>query len=216
MLQLMIDSFVSFLTNLVVFGAVPLVWWLIFHRKKESFFRFVGLQRPRLALPVWALVVFLAVYALHYQFGDALLLPLVDDATLAAIAASENVTGNELAGLGAAGIPAAVITGLLANGFCEELLYRGFILKRFKARIGTWGAIVVTAVLFGLMHNGLMLLAGIPASLPYHIATFLFPAVGALLLGFANEKLFNGSIWPGILLHGLGNTISYLYGAFAA
>ena len=56
-----------------------------------------------------------------------------DPSVMEAIANSENAVGSTYAGLGAAAIPAAVIAGLFANGFCEELLYRGFILKAHQA-----------------------------------------------------------------------------------
>ena len=64
------------------------------------------------------------------------------------------------------------------------------------------------------MHNVLFILADLPVDLTYHIASAAFTFLGAFLLGFANEKVFNGSIWPSILLHGLGNTTSYILEAF--
>ena len=64
------------------------------------------------------------------------------------------------------------------------------------------------AVLFGLMHNALFLLAGLDVGLWYHTLMFLFTGAGALLLGWLNEKIYNGSIIPGILFHGAGNFIS--------
>lgn len=70
------------------------------------------------------------------------------------------------------------------------------------------------AVLFGLMHNALFLLAGLDVGLWYHTLMFLFTGAGALLLGWLNEKIYNGSIIPGILLHGAGNFISSMLVAF--
>lgn len=70
------------------------------------------------------------------------------------------------------------------------------------------------AVLFGLMHNALFLLAGLDVGLWYHTLMFLFTGAGALLLGWLNEKIYNGSIIPGILFHGAGNFISSMLVAF--
>lgn len=70
------------------------------------------------------------------------------------------------------------------------------------------------AVLFGLMHNALLLLAGLHVGLWYHTLMFLFTGAGALLLGWLNEKIYNGSIIPGILFHGAGNFISSMLVAF--
>ena len=49
----------------------------------------------------------------------------------------------------------------------------------------------------------------------YHTLTFLFTGTGALLLGWLNEKIFNGSIIPSILLHGGGNFLASMLIAFA-
>lgn len=70
------------------------------------------------------------------------------------------------------------------------------------------------AVLFGLMHNALFLLVGLDVGLWYHTLMFLFTGAGALLLGWLNEKIYNGSIIPGILFHGAGNFISSMLVAF--
>ena len=177
---LVLDSAGKFTGNIVVLGFVPLVGWLLFHRKKESFPKFVGLYKPKLNMPVSVLIIICAAYA---PFAKDAVLFFVDDATLKVIAESGSISGNTFTGLGVMAIPAALITGLFANGFCEELLYRGFILKQAKAKIGATGAIIVTAVLFALMHNGMVLIAGIPVSISYHIITFIVPFVGAYCLG---------------------------------
>ena len=44
---------------------------------------------------------------------------------------------------------------------------------------------------------------------------FLFTGMAALLLGWLNEKIYNGSILPSILLHGAGNFISSMLTAFS-
>jgi hypothetical protein len=49
----------------------------------------------------------------------------------------------------------------------------------------------------------------------FHIVLFTFTRVGALLLGLLNEKIYNGSIVPSILLHGAGNFIASMLVAFA-
>lgn len=71
------------------------------------------------------------------------------------------------------------------------------------------------AVLFGLMHNILYILVGLDVGLWYHILTFVFTGMGALLLGWLNEKIYNGSIIPSIVLHGAGNFIATMLVAFS-
>ena len=64
------------------------------------------------------------------------------------------------------------------------------------------------------MHNVLYLAAGIPVGMAYHALMFAFTGTGALLLGFLNEKIYNGSIISSIILHGLGNFIGSMGVAF--
>ena len=97
----------------------------------------------------------------------------------------------------------------------EEILYRGFLCKRLCGKTGIVGGIILQAVLFGLMHNILYIAAGLDVGLWYHTLTFLFTGTGALLLGWLNEKIFNGSIIPSILLHGGGNFLASMLIAFA-
>jgi membrane protease YdiL (CAAX protease family) len=86
--------------------------------------------------------------------------------------------------------------------------------KRLCNKFGTVKGIIIQAVLFGLMHNVMYILAGLDVGLWYHTLMFAVTGVGALLLGWLNEKIFNGSIIPSILLHGAGNFISSMLVAF--
>lgn len=116
--------------------------------------------------------------------------------------------------MGVAAIVPALITNFIANGVAEEILYRGFLCKRLCGKIGTIKGVILQAVLFALMHNVLYLVAGVPVGLSYHALMFVFTGTGALLLAYLNEKIYNGSIIPSIILHGLGNFITSMLVAF--
>ncbi len=99
----------------------------------------------------------------------------------------------------------AFLTLVIMAPLAEELLFRGYFLGRLSARISKWLAVVVTAVIFGLMHllggdeSGLVLQWGAAAD------TF---AVG-LILG--SLRLVTGSIWAGVILHALKNGIAFYF-----
>lgn len=211
MVQMILSNLVSAAVMFCVCAAVPFVWWLVTARKKEHFFRWLGFYKPKLQCPVWVLLLFAVVYYVFWNFDFTV---LFDQASLNAMADSENVAANVYTGLGAAAILPALVENFLGNGLPEELFFRGFLTKRFNARFGEKAGFVLQAVCFGLMHNLLYLAAGIPVSLQCHAVLFLFTGGGALLLGFLNEKLCNGSILPGILLHGLGNFVATMLTAF--
>lgn len=210
-MQLVISS-ITTIVNLIVFSLLPIIWWFFRHRKEEGFFRWIGFFKPQLKSKWWVLLIFAILYYFFYNFDFT---QFVSPETLEYIENSASVSANVFAGIGVAAILPAFIENFIANGVAEEILYRGFLCKRLISKIGLVKGIILQAVLFGLMHNILYILAGLDVGLWYHILTFIFTGMGALLLGWLNERIFNGSIIPGILLHGAGNFIASLLVAFA-
>jgi sodium transport system permease protein len=81
---------------------------------------------------------------------------------------------------------------------CEEFFFRGFVLGSLH-RLSTSMAIIVSSVLFGLMHvltsNVLMVERFLPTAL-----------IGVLLAVIA---LRTGSIWPGMIFHAIHNGLQF-------
>lgn len=209
---MIVSSITTAIINLIVFSLIPFIWWFCRYRKKEKFIRWIGIYTPHLKSKWWVLMIFAVLYYFFYNFDFT---RLVDASTLEYLENSESVSSNAFAGLGIAAILPALIENFIANGVAEEVLYRGFLCKRFCVKLGTVRGIILQAVLFGLMHNALYLLAGLDVGLWYHTLSFVFIGTGALLLGWLNEKIFNGSILPSILLHGAGNFITTMLIAFS-
>lgn len=205
------SSITTTIANLVVFSLLPIIWWFFRHRKEEGFFRWIGFFKPQLKSRWWVLLIFAILYYFFYNFDFT---QFVSPETLEYIENSASVSSNVFAGVGVAAILPAFIENFIANGVAEEILYRGFLCKRLCTKAGLVKGIFLQAVLFGLMHNILYILAGLDVGLWYHILTFVFTGMGALLLGWLNEKIFNGSIIPSILLHGAGNFIASMLVAF--
>ena len=84
----------------------------------------------------------------------------------------------------------ALFVVAIVPAICEELVFRGIVLNGLRSR-GKWVAVLLSALLFGLMHNNI-------EQLPY---TF---ALGVVLGTLAYET---GSILPGILTHAMNNAI---------
>ena len=208
---LIASSVLTAIINMIVFSLIPLVWWLCRYRKKEGFFKWIGIYKPQLKCQWWLLLIFAVLYYFFYNFDFT---QFVDANTLDYIENSSSVSVNAFAGIGVAAIFPALIENFIANGVAEEILYRGFLCKRFCNKFGDVQGILLQAILFGLMHNAIYLLAGLSVGIWYHTLTFVFTSTGALLLGWLNEKLFNGSIIPSIILHGAGNFITTMLIAF--
>lgn len=210
-MELILSSITTMIVNLIIFSIIPLIWWLVFHRKKANFFTWLGFKKPHLEAKWWMLLIFAVLYFFFYHFDFTV---FISEEAMEVLENSDSIADNVYKGLGFAAVIPALIENFIANGVAEEILYRGFLCKRLCSKFGTVPGLVVQAVLFGLMHNALYILAGIPVDFSYHLLMFLFTGTGALLLGFLNEKIYNGSLWPSILLHGMGNFIGSLCTAF--
>lgn len=207
MLELIIESISTIISNIIIFVSIPFIWWLIRYRKKVSFLKWVGLIKPKLNSNWMWIIVFIIAYSFFYLFDFTI---FMDEKSLEVMQSSENVSVNIYTGLGFIAIIPALLKTFIANGLCEEVLFRGFICKRFVNKFGKTLGVIIQGILFGLMHNAIYMLTGIEVSIQFHIVLFIFTGMGGLLLGVLNEKIYNGSIIPSICLHGLGNFISNL------
>ncbi|HET9232560.1 MAG TPA: type II CAAX endopeptidase family protein, partial [Candidatus Eisenbacteria bacterium] len=95
---------------------------------------------------------------------------------------------------GGANLLTAILVFAVVPGICEEILFRGLVLRGLATRLNPLMAIAWTAVLFGAFHFDLYRL------LPTMVLGFL---LGGLVW-------LTGSLWPAILLHAANNTIAVL------
>lgn len=92
---------------------------------------------------------------------------------------------------------AAVLWGLVfsfANGFLEELWLRAIFLKRFEPFLGIGGSVLLTSIVFSVIHAGATYLT--PIAIPFMLAnTFTL----GLACGYLMMK--SDSIWGPTLIH---------------
>ncbi|MCM3293202.1 CPBP family intramembrane metalloprotease [Paenibacillus sp. MER 180] len=88
-----------------------------------------------------------------------------------------------------------VISAGIISPVYEEIFYRGFIYRWLRTRVGIGGATLLSALIFTAAH---------------YPTTNAMPVnfVGGVLFAWAYER--TGSVWPGILVHGITNTIGVL------
>lgn len=102
----------------------------------------------------------------------------------------------DAASAGLFSLTVTVAFGGLLTPLGEEALFRG-VIAQFLLRWGTWVGVVVSAALFALAH-------GINAVMPL---AFVIGISTGLLLRLSN------SIWPGVLVHVVYNSLGILYHA---
>lgn len=92
---------------------------------------------------------------------------------------------------------AALVWGLVfsvANGFMEELWLRGILLRPLQGTIGLGGAVLLTSIIFALLHATATYLP--PIAIPFYVAnTFTL----GLACGYLTIK--TDSLWGATLIH---------------
>ena len=106
-----------------------------------------------------------------------------------------------------AAMPAALIYSLV-NSFMEELWFRGLFLGEYKKLLGGGMAILLTALLFTIMHFGMTYASG---------AERIQLLAGIFYLGVATAYIMvkTKSLWGAVLLHTVADVV-LLLGFFAA
>ena len=198
MTGLFLNELIGALLQLLLFSLLPFITWLIFYRKKESFLKWIGLKKVEHA-GKWQITIMAVIMATALYIGLMILaIKMLPDGLTTA--------GSGFAGKGIAAFPAVMVYGFIRTGLSEEILFRGFLLKRISERFGFVSADTIQALLFGLLHGipfGLItdnVLVGV-------IMTLLPGAIGCFL-GWLNEKRCAGSIVPSWLLHGFINVLT--------
>ena len=141
----------------------------------------LGVRKVNLPMLLWGVVVLLA--------SSVVLEPLL---MLFPKEEYQNVT--DMVGLGGW----AILSVVVCAPVLEEILFRGLIFESCKERFGSGAAVLVSALLFGLVH-------GVPVQI-----------INAFVVGliFGYVYLRTGSLLSVILLHVVNNGIAYISLAF--
>ena len=113
---------------------------------------------------------------------------------------------------GASAIPAVLLYAIVKTALAEEIIFRGFLLKRISAKFDFTVGNIMQSVLFGIMH-GIMFFSSV--GMVKAIIIVAFTGGIGWFMGFINEKKANGSIIPSWCIHSAANIFSALSSAFS-
>jgi membrane protease YdiL (CAAX protease family) len=118
---------------------------------------------------------------------------------------------SDFSGLGFAAIPAILVYAAFNTALPEEILFRGFLLKRMQNKLRFPVANGIQALLFGLLHAVMFFnLVGAVKT----VIILAFTTVIAWFMGYVNEKNADGSILPSWIIHMIANIFSGVCAAF--
>ncbi|EEY79649.2 hypothetical protein HMPREF0847_01826 [Streptococcus sp. 2_1_36FAA] len=198
----LIQQMTNALIQIVLFMLLPFIWWFVTARRKSSFLDWIGFKplKDTGNHKMW-LWIFLGLLSFTI-FSYLVLYTIVKDLKTAT---------SSFSGLGFQALPAVLIYSLFQTSLPEELLFRGFLLKRFSVCLPFGVANTIQAALFGLLH-GLMFITEV--SWLQTLVIILCTGVIAAYLGFVNEKKSGGSILASWIMHALANVVTGMLSAF--
>ncbi|MGM9613934.1 MAG: CPBP family intramembrane glutamic endopeptidase [Oscillospiraceae bacterium] len=199
-MTLFINKTVSSIFQIILFAIVPFIWWFVTARKQQKFSQWIGLKKIDGGTKTFAATSILSVAFLLFGAFTLYLIRGIETAT------------SEFAGLGVNAMPAIVVYAAFNTAFPEEILFRGFLLKRMTNKVGFTTANIIQALLFGLLHG--VMFFSLAGALKVVLIIFFTGAI-AWCMGYINEKYANGSIIPSWIIHTISNLFSGICAAFS-
>lgn len=196
-----VSGLLSGVAQIALFTAIPCAWWIITAWKEESFSSWLGLKKPVAASKGSLMLVIAAAIIVTFLPGEPAIWLCGDMET----------SGSAYKGMGVEAIPAILVYAFIQTALSEEILFRGFLLKRPAAKLGFWKGGVNQAAIFNAVH---LLMGWGQVDVVAGALIMIYPMAAALLLGHLNENLSDGSILPSWIVHGALNTIATLVQAF--
>lgn len=198
-MTLAINKIINSLLEIILFSLLPFLFWYFSARKQERFTDWIGLKKIKGAKKTALAIIIVTTFYL-----------LISLILLNNLKNIENAT-SEFQGLRFAALPAIFIYAVFNTSFPEEILFRGFILKRLANKLGFTKANFIQGLLFGLLHGVMFFpLVGNLKS----ILIILLTSLVAFAMGYVNEEISGGSIIPGWIIHAISNLIAGIYLAF--
>jgi uncharacterized protein len=208
MMSQVLNHIISALLQIVVFALLPFVVYLIKTKSGKGFFDYIGLKRSTKK------AYYLSVFgSLFFVFGGVGMAVLNSDIR-ELLTTPPTVTGQlKQMGLNPGSILILLIVALFKTSLSEEIFFRGFVAKRLMDKFGYQSGNILQALFFAIIHV-VLFWALTKSGIIFLSFIFLLSGTAGYLTGYLKEKVGNGSILPGWLAHGLGNTLSYFIIAF--
>jgi len=177
--------------EVLTFGAI---WWFV--RYRGARLRAIGWRKPR-----WIDLAYTLAGFLVYFFGYAVLLAIVTH-----LLPSLNVNQKQDLGFqnvtGDSNLLLTFLSLVVLPPLVEETVFRGFVFTGLRNKLKPLWAALITSALFATAH--LEFGNGKPLLWIAALDTFTL----SLVLCYLRQK--TDSLWPGILLHALKNSIAFI------
>ncbi|MBG9693549.1 CAAX protease [Lysinibacillus sphaericus] len=187
---------INAIVQVLLFSVIPFVWWSFSAKKEQPFLEWLGLHRPIIVDKGKYAIFYILSIVIVVMPNFALVLFYMDGSILAS---------NQFAGLGLAGLIPALLYAMIQTGLSEELLFRGFLLKRLAKSFGFQVGNLLQSLVFGCIH-GALLWTVLP--FPIILLVVLSTGLAGYVMGWMNERVGGGSIVTSWSIHSLTNLMT--------
>ena len=125
-MTLFMSKLMSGIMELLIVSVIPFITWLIWSRKKVSFFDWIGLKKVESQKKRQLLLSILG-FPYFFFFFSIIVFAWFDS--------SKTVTA-DFSGKGIGALPAILAYAILGTALPEEIFFRGFLLKRMQGKLG--------------------------------------------------------------------------------
>ena len=162
--------------------------WLV--KKRPTTLSDLGLQR----LPTWLDIAWVPAGMVVYLIGTAIIMALATAFLTFVDPVQVQDTGfSQL--VGTAQYLLAFVSLVIVAPIAEEVLFRGYLFGKLRKYAPVWLAILITSVLFGIVH------------FQWNVGLDVF----ALSIVLCLLRVVSGSLWPSILLHMVKNGVAFYF-----
>ena len=201
MIQIQIfNTILNSIIQVIFFSIIPLLWWLVTARKKESFFKWIGLKKIVINGSMLKFITLIVIISVGYIFLISII--------MSELVSKTDIATNQFYKQGWVALPSILFYAVIQTGLSEEIFFRGFLGKRLINKYNFLVGNTVQAIMFGLLHG--MPFGFATNNILVTILLTILPGAFGWFQGWINEKYSSGSIIPSWIIHSLMNILSAL------
>lgn len=200
--QYLLQEIFLFALQLSLFIMIPLLWYIISHKKVRNFFEYIGIKKA----PIKSFISAFAVTGIAYIFTIAyfICLKISGGMEISPLQKAYEISNTVM-------FCCIAFVYALNAGVCEEILFRGFIGKRLIQTLGfKWGNLI-QAIIFVFPH---LITFGLAPTFEVIVGVINAGVMG-WTFGYIMHKKSKGSILPSIIVHTLVDLVAVPISLFA-
>lgn len=187
------STITTFLIQICVLFSLPLILYKLFSKQKtKDIFKSFGYKKISFKVVFYTIILGVLAYILNIVVasGFSAFLSLFGYEGIRGFAQSSSAVYDTFPKFLLGIVLVAVLPAI-----CEEFLHRGMILRGTASKIGYKRAIIISSVLFGLMH--------------LNIEQVFYATILGLIMGVVS--IATNSIWTSVIIHFINNAINVYF-----